>query len=159
MVLGGAVGGGNQHGGDLWIGADLTFQHRQIQTIRIEASLDRHLHVSHQRRAFRQFATALKKHRQRHARRQRWHLARYLFPSVQQQSLQALGQACHVQGLGQVGGGGQRQGLTYARTVVTAAHENEGQRWVALALTHAAQHIQTIDAWQLPVGDDQVVRV
>ncbi|MOA43102.1 hypothetical protein D3C78_1652220 [compost metagenome] len=84
MVLGGAVGGGDQHGGYLWIGADFVLKHRQIQAVGVEAALDRYLHVGHQRRAFRQFTTTLKEYRQGHAWRQRRHLAQYFFPGVQQ---------------------------------------------------------------------------
>ena len=51
VVLRGTVGGCDQHGGNLRIGADLFLQQLEVQPLGIEAALDRHLHVGHQRRA------------------------------------------------------------------------------------------------------------
>ncbi|MNI46607.1 hypothetical protein D3C73_1010790 [compost metagenome] len=159
VVLGRAVGGGDQHSGNLRIGADFVFQHRQVEAIGIEAAFDRHLHVGHQRRTVSQFPSTLQKHRQRHARCQRRHFARDFFASVQQQPLQPMGQALHIQGFGQVRGRRQRQGLAHAGTVVATAHQNERHGRIAFALADAAQDIQAIDAGQLPVGDHQVIGV
>ena len=154
-----AVGGGDQHSSNLRIGADFVFQPLQIEAAGIEAAFDRHLHVSHQRRTVCQLTTTLQIHRQRHARRQRRHLTGHLFTRVQQQVLQTLGQVFHVQGFGQVRRGRQRQSFAHAGAVVAAAHQNERQRRIALALAHIAQNIQAIDAGQLPVNDHQVVRI
>jgi hypothetical protein len=156
-MLGRAVGGGDQHRGDLRVCADLVFQHRQVQAVGIEAALDRHLHVGHQRRAIGQFAATLQEHRQGHARRQRRHFARHLFPASSSNPCSA-GQAFHVQRFGQVGRGASGR-LAHAGAVVAAAHQDERQRRIAFALAHAAQHIQAIDTGQLPVDDHQIVRL
>ncbi|MNR01657.1 hypothetical protein D3C85_1174730 [compost metagenome] len=70
-----------------------------------------------------------------------------------------MGQAFHVQRFGQVRGRRQRQGFAHTGAVVAAAHQNEGQRWIAFALTNTAQHIQAVDTGQFPVDDHQVIRV
>ncbi|MNL37714.1 hypothetical protein D3C87_1598740 [compost metagenome] len=134
-------------------------QQRQIDAVGIEAALERQLHVGHQRCAISQFASALQENRQGHARRQRRPIAQYLLASIEQQTLQTPGQACHVQGFGQIGRRRQRQGLAHAGTVVTAAHQNEWQWRITFALANTAQHIQAIDAGQLPVNDHQVVGI
>ena len=158
MVLRGAVGGSDQHGSDLRIGFYLIFEHLQIQPARVEAALHRHLHIGHQRRAVGLLTASLEKHRQRHTRRQRRHFAEHLFPGIEQQPLQTLGQAFHVQRLGQIRRRRQRNRFAHAGAVVAAAHQNERQRRIAFALPHAAQHVQTIDAGQLPVDDSEVIR-
>ncbi|MDT4866071.1 hypothetical protein FQZ97_1009070 [compost metagenome] len=47
MVLRRAVGGGNEYGGDLRVGANFIFQQRQIKAVGVEAAFDCQLHVGH----------------------------------------------------------------------------------------------------------------
>ncbi len=107
--MAGAVGGGDQHGGDLRVHAHEVFQAFEVQAIRPEAGLYGSFHIDPQRRAIRRFATTLQEHGQRHAGRQRRNFAVHVFAFIKQQILQALGQAFHVRGLVRYAVGAWRQ--------------------------------------------------
>ncbi|MCY1453904.1 hypothetical protein D9M71_709290 [compost metagenome] len=59
-----AVGSGDEHGCDLWIVADLGFQHLEVQPLGLQAALDRQLHVGKQRAAIGGGAAPLEEARQ-----------------------------------------------------------------------------------------------
>ena len=101
-VLGGAVGGGDQHGGNLRIGTRFLFEDGQVKPPGVKAAFDRYLHIGHQWCTVSQRPSALQIHRQGHARRQGRHFTKNFLPGIKQQILQSLGQVFHVQRLGQV---------------------------------------------------------
>ncbi|MNN13314.1 hypothetical protein D3C81_1263430 [compost metagenome] len=157
QVLCSAVGRGDQDGGDLRVRAHLFFQQPQVEAIGIQAALDRQLHIGQQGRAVCQLTPTLQEGRQGHTWGQRRHIAGDRLPGAQQQALQAKRQALHVQRLGQVRRGRQRDRLAHAGTVVAVTHQNKRQRRMTAALAHTAQQTQAIDSRQLAIGNYQVV--
>ncbi len=125
LMLGSAVGRRNQHASNLRVGADLFFQQFQIQASGVEATLDRHLHIGHQRRAFGQIPSPFQKGYQGLPRPRNRHIAGGVFSATQQQPLQTLGQAFPVQRLGQIRRRRQGHDLTHTGAVITPAHQNE----------------------------------
>ncbi|MNP21598.1 hypothetical protein D3C76_1142220 [compost metagenome] len=151
-----AVGGGDQHGRNLRVVADLFFQRFEVEPLRVQAALDGLLHIGQQRTAIGRGPASFEKTRQGHARLQRRHRTGDVFTDLEQQLLQAMTQGVHVQGLAQVSRRCERQGFAHAGAVAAITHENERQRRLTLLGAHIAQQIQAITARQFTRGNDQV---
>ena len=89
-MVAGAVGGGDQYGGDLRVAVHLVFQLLEVQAFGPQAALHGGFHIHTQRRPIADLAAPLEEGWQGHARRQRWDFAVHAFAFVEQQVLQAL---------------------------------------------------------------------